>query len=90
MLPEPAAARPAPQADPLVAQATTDVMGTVSFFNEEKGFGMIKPDGGGPDIFVHFSEIKREGFKTLRAGQRVMYNVEAGQKGPQAANVRPE
>jgi len=60
--------------------------GTVKWFNEKKGFGFISQESG-PDVFVHFSAIKMEGFKTLREGQRVKFDVEQGQKGPQAANV---
>lgn len=60
--------------------------GTVKWFNEKKGFGFITQESG-PDVFVHFSAIKAEGFKTLNEGQRVSFDVEQGQKGPQAANV---
>ncbi|CBL44708.1 Cold shock-like protein [gamma proteobacterium HdN1] len=61
--------------------------GTVKWFNEEKGFGFITQDNGGPDVFVHFRAIQAEGFKTLKEGQPVSFNVEKGQKGLQAANV---
>lgn len=61
--------------------------GTVKFFNESKGFGFITQENGGPDVFVHFSAIKADGFKTLREGQRVEFEVTQGQKGPQAENV---
>lgn len=61
--------------------------GTVKWFNEEKGFGFITQDNGGPDVFVHFRAIQAEGFKTLKEGQAVSFNVEKGQKGLQAANV---
>jgi CspA family cold shock protein len=61
--------------------------GTVKWFNEEKGFGFITQDNGGPDVFVHFRAIQAEGFKTLKEGQAVAFNVEKGQKGLQAANV---
>jgi len=60
--------------------------GTVKFFNESKGFGFISQENG-PDVFVHFSAIKADGFKTLREGQRVEFEVTQGQKGPQAENV---
>ncbi len=60
--------------------------GTVKWFNETKGFGFIEQDNG-PDVFVHFSSITMEGFKTLQEGQRVKFDVVDGQKGPQAANV---
>ncbi|CAH0535428.1 Cold shock protein CspV [Vibrio stylophorae] len=61
--------------------------GTVKFFNESKGFGFIVQDNGGADVFVHFSAIQTEGFKTLAEGQKVAFDIEQGQKGPQAANV---
>lgn len=61
--------------------------GVVKWFNEEKGFGFISPDNGGADAFVHFRAIVSDGFKTLSEGQKVSYEVEQGQKGPQAANV---
>ena len=61
--------------------------GMVKWFNEKKGFGFIEKDEGG-DIFVHFSAIETTGFKSLREGQRVSFDVEQGQKGPAAANVK--
>lgn len=64
--------------------------GTVKWFNESKGFGFIAQDEGGDDVFVHFSTIQGEGFKTLTEGQKVSYEVEAGPKGPQATNVVPQ
>jgi len=60
--------------------------GTVKWFNEEKGFGFIEREGD-KDIFVHFKAIVAEGYKTLEEGQKVSFDVEQGQKGPQAANV---
>jgi len=63
--------------------------GTVKWFNESKGFGFITQDGGGADVFVHFSAIQGSGFKTLAEGQKVSYEVQDGPKGPQAANVNP-
>jgi len=63
--------------------------GTVKWFNEKKGYGFITPDEGGQDLFVHHSSIEGEGFKTLRDGQTVEYEVGQGQKGPAAINVRP-
>lgn len=64
------------------------VTGTVKFFNESKGFGFITREGG-PDVFVHFSAIQGDGFKTLAEGQQVEFSVTQGQKGPQAENVVP-
>ena len=61
--------------------------GTVKWFNDSKGFGFIEQDNG-PDVFVHFSEIQGEGFKSLAEGDRVSFEVTQGQKGPQSANVR--
>jgi CspA family cold shock protein len=63
--------------------------GTVKWFNDAKGFGFITPDGGGEDLFAHFSEIKTSGFKTLKENQRVSFEVTTGPKGKQAANIQP-
>ena len=63
--------------------------GTVKWFNSEKGFGFIQQDGGGPDVFVHYSAIEAQGYRELAEGQKVEFEVTQGQKGPQAANVRP-
>ncbi|WP_163652815.1 cold-shock protein [Listeria sp. PSOL-1] len=60
--------------------------GTVKWFNSDKGFGFIEREGG-DDVFVHFSTIQGEGFKTLEEGQAVTFDIEKGEKGPQAANV---
>ncbi len=63
--------------------------GTVKWFNESKGFGFIAQDGGGADLFAHFSEIQSKGFKTLAENQRVEFEVKQGPKGLQAASIRP-
>jgi CspA family cold shock protein len=63
--------------------------GTVKWFNSEKGYGFITQDDGGPDVFVHFSAIAGEGYRNVDEGQKVEFDVTSGQKGPQAANVRP-
>lgn len=62
--------------------------GVVKWFSDEKGFGFITPDEGGPDAFVHFSAIQGEGFRSLAEGARVEYELGQGQKGPQATDVR--
>ena len=61
--------------------------GTVKWFNETKGFGFIKPDDGGADLFAHYSGIKAKGFRTLKENQKVEYQVQQGQKGPQAVEI---
>jgi CspA family cold shock protein len=61
--------------------------GTVKWFNESKGFGFISQADGGKDVFVHFSAIQGDGFKTLAEGQTVSFDIEDGPKGPQASNV---
>jgi len=63
--------------------------GVVKWFSSEKGYGFITPDDGSADVFVHHNAIQGEGFKNLDEGQKVEYDVTAGQKGPQAANARP-
>ncbi|USW94754.1 cold-shock protein [Pseudomonas proteolytica] len=64
-------------------------IGTVKWFNDSKGFGFITPDGGGEDLFVHFSGIVGTGYKALTEGQKVEFNVIEGPKGKQAADVKP-
>jgi len=63
--------------------------GTVKWFNGDKGYGFIAQDGGGADVFAHFSAIEASGFRGLEENQRVEFDVTQGPKGPQAANIRP-
>jgi CspA family cold shock protein len=65
------------------------VQGVVKWFNGEKGFGFIAQDGGGPDVFVHYSAIAGAGYRSLEENQRVEFEITQGSKGPQAENVRP-
>ena len=64
--------------------------GTVKWFNDAKGFGFITPDEGGEDLFAHFSSVQTQGFKTLKEGQKVSFDVVQGPKDKQASNIRPE
>jgi CspA family cold shock protein len=64
-------------------------LGTVKWFNAEKGYGFITVDGSGDDVFVHWSAIEGEGYRALDEGQRVQLEIGEGEKGPQAENVRP-
>ncbi|HLU77905.1 MAG TPA: cold-shock protein [Burkholderiales bacterium] len=63
--------------------------GIVKWFNDQKGYGFITPDGGGEDLFAHFSAIAGKGFKSLKENQRVDFEVTTGPKGKQASNIRP-
>lgn len=63
------------------------IIGTVKWFSDSKGYGFIQQEGGQPDVFVHYSAIQDEGFRSLREGQQVEFIIEQGPKGPQAANV---
>ncbi|GAA5158464.1 cold-shock protein [Viridibacterium curvum] len=63
--------------------------GIVKWFNDAKGFGFITPDGGGEDLFAHFSEIQGNGFRSLKEGQRVEFEVKQGPKGQQASTIKP-
>jgi len=65
------------------------VTGKVKWFNDAKGFGFITPDNGGNDLFAHFSQINADGFKSLKEGQSVRFEVTMGQKGEQASNIQP-
>jgi cold shock protein len=64
-------------------------VGTVKWFNDAKGFGFITPEDGSEDVFAHFSAIQAGGFKSLSENQKVSYDVTAGPKGKQAANIKP-
>ena len=64
--------------------------GTVKWFNDSKGFGFISPEDGSADVFVHFSAVQGDGFRSLAEGQAVSYEVEDGPKGPQATQVNPQ
>jgi CspA family cold shock protein len=75
-----------PVVDP--PKETSMAQGTVKWFNAEKGYGFIAQDGGGPDVFVHYSAIASDGYRSLDEGQRVEFEVTQGQKGPQADSVR--
>jgi CspA family cold shock protein len=75
---------------PLIGRRSTKVStGTVKWFNGNKGFGFITPDGASEDLFVHHSEIKTTGYASLEEGQRVQFEVGQGKKGPCAVNVIP-
>jgi cold shock protein len=65
-------------------------IGTVKWFNNAKGYGFILPDGGGDDLFAHYSSIQMDGYKTLKAGQSVEFEIVEGPKGLQATNIRYE
>jgi CspA family cold shock protein len=64
-------------------------IGTVKWFNDAKGFGFIEPEGGGADVFAHFSAIQMDGFRTLKQGSKVSYDLAQGPKGDLAQNIRP-
>ena len=64
--------------------------GTVKWFNDAKGFGFIEPDGGGAEVFAHFSAVQMEGFRTLKQGSRVTFEVVQGPKGDLAQNIQTE
>lgn len=92
--------RPANEAKQVVAREIYDIAvedfwrsifmatGTVKWFNDAKGYGFITPDDGGEDLFAHFSAIKMDGFKTLKEGQRVTFDLKEGEKGKQADNIK--
>ena len=64
-------------------------IGTVKWFNDAKGFGFIEPEGGGSDVFAHFSAVQMDGFRTLKQGSQVAYELVQGPKGDMAQNIRP-
>ena len=64
-------------------------LGTVKWFNDAKGFGFIEPDGGGADVFAHFSAVQMDGFRTLKQGSKVNFDLVQGPKGASAQNIRP-
>jgi cold shock protein len=87
-----AASSPAPGQRPLCLNLEGNwnmETGVVKWFNDAKGFGFITSDAGGDDLFAHFSEIRAEGFKSLKENQRVSFDVKTGPKGKQAANIQP-
>jgi cold shock protein len=75
--------------DNSVTRQTIMAFGRVKWFNDAKGFGFIEPEGGGGDVFAHFSAIQMEGFRTLKQGSRVSYELVQGPKGDQAQNIQP-
>jgi CspA family cold shock protein len=83
--------RPGTHTNPLIEDHSrmATQTGIVKWFNDAKGFGFIKPDGGGEDLFAHFSQIDGKGFRSLAENQRVEFEVTQGQKGPQASRIRP-
>lgn len=70
-----------------VTENTEKLTGTVKWFNDAKGFGFVTPDNGGEDLFAHFSSIQMNGFKTLKEGQKVAFEIAQGPKGQQALNI---
>jgi CspA family cold shock protein len=78
---------PHPRAETIKEGVSFMSTGKVKWFNESKGYGFIEPDGGGRDVFVHYSAIQGEGYKTLSEGQPVEFEIIQGEKGPQASNV---
>lgn len=78
-----------PQQSAAPQGATAMANGTVKWFNAEKGYGFITVEGGGQDVFVHYSAIDMNGYKVLEEGQAVTFDVGTGSKGPQAEAVRP-
>jgi CspA family cold shock protein len=90
-LPDGSSRRPRPRTvcGRIDQKETTMATGTVKWFNSEKGFGFIEQDGGGADVFAHYSNIAAQGFRELQEGQKVTFDITQGQKGPQAENITP-
>lgn len=65
------------------------VIGTVKWFNDTKGFGFVTPEGSNEDLFIHFSSIQMDGFKTLKENQKISFEITEGPKGKQAINIQP-
>jgi cold shock CspA family protein len=82
-------ARPGFRRTSTIKEGITMATGTVKWFDDAKGYGFITPDDGGKDLFAHHSAIQMNGFKSLKQNQKVEFEVRSGQKGPQAANIRP-
>jgi cold shock protein len=75
--------------DPFIEEGSSSMAtGTVKWFNDAKGYGFITPEDGGEDLFAHFSAINMQGFKTLKEGQKVSFEVTQGPKGKQASNIQ--
>jgi len=81
---------PAPSVPGCMGRRSDLAEGTVKWFNEEKGYGFITPKDGSKDLFVHYSNISGEGFKSLSEGQQVTFEAGEGRKGPEATNVQPQ
>jgi CspA family cold shock protein len=87
---QPAAHHTAPPSPSIIVPPSPSVRyGTVKWFNSEKGFGFLAQDQGGPDVFIHYSEIKTPGFRYMEEGERVQYQVRQGSKGPIAVEIEP-
>jgi CspA family cold shock protein len=81
-------ARALPEGTTNAKEAQTMATGTVKWFNDAKGYGFVTPDDGSEDLFAHFSAINMAGFKTLKEGQKVTFDVVQGPKGKQASNIQ--